>query len=103
MLHGCRFHKFFTCVTSQWTSPWLSRPQLRDRFSLSGRDGGGREGGKGGEGGGREGERLSDLPHNHGTGYTVACLSVDKAHTSFHEERPGVILVASSVKVTQMV
>ena len=63
----------------------------------------GREGGKGGEGGGREGERLSDLPHNRGTGYTVACLSVDKAHTSFHEERPGAILVASSVKVTQMV
>ena len=55
-----------------------------------------RKGEKGREGGEREGERLSDLAsqvHNHGTGYTVTCLSVDKAHTRFPEKGLGQFLL----------
>ena len=46
-----------------------------------------RKGGRERERGGREGERETKmltviLPHNRGTGYTVVCLSVDKAQAS---------------------
>ena len=97
-LHGFRYHKFFMCVTSQWTSPWLSRPQLRDRLSLSGRDGGGREGK--GERGERETKMLTViLPHNHGTGlYAYLLTKHRKASKYFNEnrKRPGAILAQFS-------